>query len=219
MNPTERLAEQRGARRMADLRNSKQGRRAVILANGSSLLDHDLSSIAPDVVVIGCNRSWERQQSDYHVIVEPLHMEDDPHVYKAMHEQGRLVVAGPRYRLPYGLRIDLQPAVRGKRKHHAFSFDLTTGAVLSVDGVGSVVYVCLQLAAWLGIAECHILGLDLCGEHFHGKWSPPANLAKQDDLFKIAAEALRGRMAVYVCGSPASHCTAFPKSDFTEVCG
>lgn len=212
------------SRPIASIKGALQGRRAVLLANGPTLTNHDLTRLAPDVAVIGCNRSWQVwPEPAYHVIVEPRHLRDHPDVYQRLDAAGRLVVAGPRNVLPLGsLRIDLRPAVRGKRGVHAFSTDLASGAVLSVDGVGSVVYVALQLALWLGVREVHALGLDLGGPHFHGEWAPSLVLAEQDRLFKLAAEALAKpplceRMRVYVCGSPESLCTAFPKSEFQEV--
>lgn len=88
-----------------------------------------------------------------------------------------------------------------------FSLDLGLGVVTGVKGVGSVAYVALQLAVWLGFSPIYFVGLDLHGPKFTGEGT--GNLAAMDGLFRLARAALPESVRIYNC-SPESRCTAFP---------
>ena len=90
-----------------------------------------------------------------------------------------------------------------------FSRDLTTGVVVSVNGVGSVAYVALQLAVWMGFNPIYFYGLDLHGPKFTGE--PAGGLAGMNGLFLAARRELPELIEIYNC-SPGSRCTAFPAS-------
>lgn len=170
----------------------------VLLANGGSLLDHDLSKIT--YPVIGLNHSWSLYPNPkYHLALDYGHYRLDPDVYQGLDK--KLFVMGERW--PVGCRIKFHPSAH-------WSWDLEEGATVGWQTVGSVVYVGLQLAVYMGFNPIYILGLDLKGEHFHNRWPVSETLPKQNLLYRMAAKELAGKVEVFNV-SPHSECDAFPK--------
>lgn len=193
----------------------------AILANGRSLLKHDLSRLT--CPTIGVNRAW-RYNPTYHVCSDDIHGRKEPEVYARLDREGRLfVVDSPNWKV--GMRLPLIWRRRRPRPTPPpFSFDLLAGVQVAIESNaahGSVVYVALQVACWLGFDTIYILGLDLKGPRFvDDGWSQAPSdeiLKRQDALFQWAQEWTKGKVRIYNCGSPNSACTAFDKVDFEQL--
>lgn len=197
---------------MIAFRNLHAGETCAILANGSSILEHDLSRVR--CKTLGVNRAWELLWPTYHLTLERAHYDADPAVYDRLASEGRLFHMGA---LPVGHVIPNAAPFPGAKRARFWSDDLTVGAVSQVGTVGSVAYVALQLAAYLGFAVVYFLGLDLGGEHFHGCWPASPEIARQNVLFQHAAHALRDRVAVWNVGSPDTRDRVWPRISFEEA--
>lgn len=187
------------------------GEPVAILANGPSLLRHTLAEIP--CRTIGLNRSWEKHRSTYHLTIEQAHEDAHPLVYAGLEALGCLFTMGEGWKYP-GTVIPTYPPAWCKL--HPFSRDLEAGAVIGWDGIGSVAYVALQLAVWMGFARVYYLGLDLGGDHFHGDWPASQTLASQNRLFRAAIPYLDDTQ-VFVCGNADSQCDAFQKVPFSAL--
>lgn len=190
---------------LSAFRNLHQGEPVAILGNGPTLADHDLARLT--CKTIGTNMSWLKALATYHVAVEHGQAGRDPGVYRGLDAMGRLFVAGGGWNIGHVMNI-LNP-------HHGapeFSRDIEDGVVVSMDGCGSVVYVAIQLAAYMGFTPIHLLGVDLYGEHFHGRWATSEMIERQNELFAHVPEDVK----VYVVGSPESR-ARFPKLTFEAV--
>lgn len=197
-----------------------RGEPLALLANGPSILDHDLSRIP--FPTMGVNKSWKLHDATYHVTLESSHWQADPDVYRAMAGKKKLFVLGdvsstrtwarswPWDPAPNELRV----VYPGNALYFPFSTDAEKGVVEGWNGVGSVTYVALQLAHYMGFRAVYCLGLDLRGPHFHGEWAPSLMLERQNELFTQVPTSL----GVRVVGSPES-AAIFPKITFEEMLG
>jgi hypothetical protein len=189
---------------IASFKDRHAGEPVALLANGASILNHDLGRIT--CRRIGMNRSWELSWPDYHVVLHAEQEMKHPEVYKRLASEGRLFAAGAYFeKFPQCIRI---PIVTG-----TFATDLTEGVVVSINGAGSVAYVALQLAAYMGFAPIYFLGLDLSGEHFHREWNVSPLIGRQNELFDHTPKDLE----VWNVGSPDSACRRFLHKRFDEV--
>ena len=189
---------------LSRFKDKHKGLPVVILANGASLLKHDLSRLG--IMTMTMNRSWLCVPwPDYHVCLETKHLRDFPQVYDRLAKEGKLFVAGP---WPLGHCIPIL-----SERVTKFSRDLESGVVTQIGDVGSVAYAALQVAAYMGFAPIYFLGLDLSGPHFHGQWETSKRISAQDSLFRHTPSDVK----VYNVGSPESLCTAFPKLTFDQM--
>lgn len=132
------------------------------------------------------------------------HETNHPEVYKRLADEGRLFVSGACFKR--GVQIPIA-------KSGTFNRDLANdGVVISLDGIGSVAYVALQIAVYMGFSPIYFLGLDLGGPHFHKEWDVTPIIERQNELFAHVPE-----LEVYNVGSPESRCERFPKLEFGEV--
>lgn len=177
---------------LAAFKDRHRGQPAVILANGATLKDHDLSRLS--CRTIGINRSYDLHDADYHVCLERAHALRDPEAYVKMARAGKLFVAGE-WEIGHVMPILSERITR-------FSRDIPSGVVTQVREIGSVSYAALQLAAWLGFSPILFLGLDLAGGHFHGDWPASKTIHRQRELFLHTPPDIA--RAVYVVGSPNS---------------
>ncbi len=188
--------------------NIAKGHQLLILAPGPSLRDHDIASAK--CATMGMNESFMTFWADYHVAIEIDQWDQYPGVYRKMDTDGRLLVAG---KWPVGRRVPLLPPPA--RDRTPFSFDLDIGAVEGVEGFGSVAYLSLQIAVWMGFTDIYFAGLDLGprdGEGHAGVDRPSDPLmVHQNELFHIAAAELAGTRHVVKVIGEGSRCTAFPK--------
>lgn len=184
----------------------------VLLANGETLLDHvrDLPRIA--CPVIGLNQSWQVYPAPlYHVTLDYSHYKLDPAVFDGLKAQNKLFTMGQRWTGTVRIPICSDDAV-------FWCWDLEKdGAKIGWQSVGSVAFVTLQLAVYMGFDPIYFVGLDLGGEHFHKRWKTNSHLHQQDMLFRMAAKRLDGKVKVLNAGSPNSRCTAFPLCGFDEL--
>jgi hypothetical protein len=181
----------------------------AIMANGASILSHDLSKVT--CPTIGTNRSWELLWPTYHVVLHAEQALNNPDVYQRLASEGRLFAAGGYFaeKLPRCTRIPFSPG----GSFGSFSTDLEQGVVASLNGVGSVAYVALQLAAYMGFQPIYFLGLDLGGPHFHKEWDTSPLIERQNELFDHTPRGLE----VWNVGSPQTACRRFPKMAFDAV--
>lgn len=197
-------------------RDIREGKTVAILANGPSLAWYDFERVTVDT--IGMNDSFFSHWADWHVAVERDQWDQYPGVYRKKADERRLFVLGA---WPVGNVIaPLGP--EAVRIGGPFSFDLEQGAVAGVNGFGSVAYVALQLAVWMGYSHIYFLGLDLGpvggAGHFHGDRPADPLMVHQNELFHLAEEELRGHQcSVAIVGD--SRCTAFPRAapEFAET--
>lgn len=191
--------------RLSVFRNLHAGQAVAILANGASILDHDLGAIT--CPTIGTNRSFDLHWPTYHIVIDKKQDQGlAKDAFRRLADEGRLFVAGAYWKM--GTKI---PFHLGDLK---FSRDLEKdGVVESLNGVGSIAYSALQLAAFLGFSPIYFLGLDLHGDHFHKEWKPSPLMERQNDLFDQTPSDL----AVINVGSPETRCRRFPKVAFAEV--
>jgi hypothetical protein len=186
---------------IAKFKDLHTGEPVCIMANGASILDHDLSRVS--CKTIGTNRSWELLWPTYHVIVDSRQETGHDETYRKLASEGRLFVSGECFKR--GHKISFGGG--------SFSRDLSEGVVISLDGIGSVAYVALQIAAYMGFRPIYFLGLDLGGPHFHKEWDVTPIIERQNELFAHTPSDLE----VFNVGSPESRCSKFPKMAFGEV--
>lgn len=187
---------------IADLHNRERGA-VLICASGPSIIQHPLKD-AP-VPIITMNKLWQLVWPAYHVALHIEHFEQDTQIYNALARENKLVVAGDSW--PIGIKMGFWPTSEPK-----FSRDLILGVIEGWGSGGSVAYVALQLAVWLGFRDIYFAGLDLKGKHkFNGE--PVGDLQGQQKLFKEAARVLDKLVDVKVIGKD-SACEAFPKVDW-----
>jgi len=153
------------------------------------------------------NRAWSRRVwPDHHVAVDYDQYKLTPAIYHDLSDMGRLFVCGSKWPCGVNIPFNLDDRV-------VFSHDLEQGVVESVGQCGSVVYVALQLAAYMGYGPLYVIGLDLSARRYDGSASPDG-IWEQNNLFRHAAMAL----TVNVWNlSPGSRCDAFPKKSFAEA--
>jgi hypothetical protein len=177
----------------------------VVMGTGSSLQKHDATRISCPVMTT--NIAWQRRwMPDFHVCVETDQYKTAPAIYKDLHDAGKLFVLGETW--PVGHKLGI------RQDGELFSHDLEQGVVVSMDGFGSVLYVALQLAEYMGFGPIYVMGLDLGGPRFDGSKASD-NIEKQNKLFLHAAAVMTTQ--VFNVGSPDSRCTAFPLADFSVV--
>lgn len=187
-----------------------------LLCNGNSIKAHDLSLI-PDDRIVTMNRSWDLRWPTVHVVADSaIHMGRHPDIYKRLDSEDRLFKLGKGgddfQELGYAMHSFPYP----KSKDRGFSRDILEGAILSFGRQGSVGYVALQLAVWLGFNPIYFLGLDLGGPHYYGTPSSP-NILEMNSLY-MASKPHLAEMGVsaYTVGSPQSACTAYPHISYEE---
>jgi hypothetical protein len=190
-----------------DLRGRFPDLGAIILANGPSL-DIQETRVCRragrgDVLTFGLNRSWMLHPADFHVLAEQDQLREAPRYFDYIAKKGRLIAACD---TPNGWPEGTLVIPEYRASYDTWSWDLTQGVVSSVGGVGSVAYVALQLAVWMGCRPVYWYGLDLSDTKFEGS---PARADRQVPMFDKAAKIL-GDYPVYVVGSPKSNCRAWP---------
>jgi hypothetical protein len=196
---------------VASLRDRAKGKPALILANGPSLerYAHSGRFCSWPGITVGMNRSWMVHPADLHVVLEHDQVNEAPRFYEYLAKRGRLIAQGMNASAwPEGT-ILLQEY---RSTFDRWSWDLTQGAVSGWDGAGSVAYVALQLAVWMGCRPVYFVGLDLSGPKFDGS---PAHAEGQAKLFDTAAKLL-GDYPVYVVGDE-GRCTTWPRVTWKEI--
>jgi hypothetical protein len=192
---------------IASLRDRYDRTPALLLANGPSLHVPHLCDF--EHVTIGVNRSWMVHPASYHVVLEHDQVNEAPRLYEYLAKRGRLIAQGMNAAAwPEGT-ILLQEY---RSTFDRWSWDLTQGAVSGWEGAGSVAYVALQLAVWMGCRPVYFVGLDLGGPKFDGS---PAHAEGQAKLFDTAAKLL-GDYPVYVVGDE-GRCTTWPRVTWKEI--
>jgi hypothetical protein len=187
----------------------------AIIANGSSVLSHDLGRIPSTVKVMTVNRSWSRRiWPDVHLALDWKQQEACPAVYEDMAQRKILYVAGAKW-LPY-VKLGAHELQFMNIPNKLWSWE--PGKIVEAfGGTGSVVYAAMQLACHLGHSTLYVLGLDLWGPRFDQSKASDA-LTAQNVLFGAAANVLRkGGIEVFNVGSPDSLCRDIPKMTFEEM--
>ncbi len=200
---------------MLEWKNIHAGEACAILCNGPTLSDHCLTKI--DCVTVGLNMSWVLHDASYHVAT------DSRQFYK-MRKAGRWPLRlftgtnGPQS--VTSSHVTPITILEGD----AWSWDLEKGAYLR----GTVTYLALQLAAYMGFKTINMIGLDLCRRDGQPKFKGhPDNWKREiafsdknaDGQIKVmayAAEELAGNVEV-INLSPISACESWPKKKFEEV--
>lgn len=184
----------------------------AVLFNGPSLANHNLWAIKEaGIPIIGMNRThdghkgYDGPQPDYLCVV------DDVWTINKNVRAHPCVIDG-------STNKDDSGGYRVARNFRAapFSFDLQLdGYVPPVPC--STGHLALQLAVYAGFTEIYCLGLDMAGGHFDGtKGSLNFNMARKYHEAQAPILLSRG-IHVYVCGSPSSKCTAFPRATFEQL--
>jgi hypothetical protein len=188
------------------VRDAWAGRPCAIIANGPSVLEHDLTLLS--MPTLGLNRRVV--PTTFHLVADRAHLDRD---YDGLHRlaaQGTLFVLGDHW--PFGVKI----AIADGTPWFPWSDDLELGVVTSLGSTGTVVYPALQLACWLGSRDIYLIGVDLTGDtKFDGSpASPPDVHSRMDSLLchAVAPMVSLGARA-YVVGEQ-SRCRAFPKVPF-----
>lgn len=214
---------------ISSFRGKHAGQVCAILANGPSLKKHDLSRLR--CPTIGTNRSWELLWPTYHVVCDGAHYKQNPEVYEKLHKEGRLFVHEMvgKNNWPVGIKLygPLNKHMTGGKTPLPFSLDIEQGVQLYHGPVGSVGFLALQIAVYMGFSKVFFLGLDLQGLHFYPRLSDEKYPQKLQDilnaqipLYGLAASVLREYkvpVEVYVCGSPESKCEFWPKVPFEAL--
>lgn len=168
-------------------RNYLLGAQCLILANGPSLREAVDKPMPQDLVTIGVNQSWRLfPNAELHVAADfsQQSFEGAEDFYRMKSSRGELFATEAWFR---GVPIKLLPPGA------TWSSDLNYGAVLDRNGVGSVTYLALQLAWWLGCQPIYICGLDLEGPKFTGE---PSAVSRQNELFALTPPHVRGHVSV-----------------------
>lgn len=169
------------------LKDRHRGGTVAIIANGPSILEYDLERIPCPCITV--NRAWMRRWPDWHVCCETDHFLEAPGVYRQLNREGKLWTHGAAWPHGLGHRLDVFP---GDRDKEPFIWDINRGVVEGWGTSGTVSYVALQVAVWLGFVRVFYVGLDLRGDKkFTG--APVGNLEGQVSIFVKAAPLLRER--------------------------
>lgn len=145
------------------LRERERGRRAFVLANGPSVLEHDLSRLRGELV-IGMNASplLERE----HGFASAYYAVSDRRFLTHPEKRGLAVdgaAAGAVRVLRSELAADDDPALRDRTAYvrplgrDGFSWNLAAGYYFGC----TTTMLALQLAAYLGCRDIYLLGVDL----------------------------------------------------------
>ena len=187
---------------IADFKGNHVGREVLLLGNGPSL--RSTGNIAPGVLLMGMNQSWRVfPRPDYHVVLD-ITQESQPGGRAALRELGdRLFTICP---FDYGISINLLTDL--PQRSVTFSRDLTHGVVVDAHGVGSVMYMALQLAEWMGFARIWITGFEMGGPKFTGQ--PTGIIHRQQELFRLTPEDVRAKVRVI---APTA-CTVFEVAEW-----
>ena len=192
----------------------------AILCNGPTLGDHakagNLKKLPCET--IGLNRSWQVARSSYHVMIDPVQMEDYVRITKQPLSSIPNLYTGENGP-PAATRLKVLDSTEPR-----FSFyPLELGVWLC----GAVTWVALQLAVSFKRNPIYLIGLDLkprgtTGKFWGGPWDPNAE-ARQRELFGYARGFL-GQTGVEIIHvlydkPEESKCWAFPKHRFDRVFG
>lgn len=188
----------------------------AIIANGESVLKHDLQRIPQSVKVLTLNRAWSlRMWPDYHMALETAQAKEAPSVYEDMAQRGILWVAGSDW-LPLVKKGAHELKYRSET-NKLWSWEMDKGIVEGFAGTGSVTYAAMQLACMLGFTTLHMLGLDLGPTRFDGSKSSP-RIEAQRVLFQTAYSSLRKRgLEAFLVGSPESKVKDIPHMTFEDM--
>jgi len=228
----------RSRKQLRALKNTHLGQRCVIIGNGPSLQQTDLS-LLKDEITFSLNRGYlfyDRvgKHCTYHVTVNGLVIEQFWHELEAL-PNTRFVTWGQRHPLPQdtqtifigGPMLDLTPRFCSDP-----SRDLWTGA--------TVTFVALQLAYYLGFRQVILIGVDhnfatkgtankeVVSEgtdpnHFHpdyfGKgvrWQLP-DLEVSEKAYRLAKAAYEADGREILDATLGGKLEVFPKIDFEQV--
>lgn len=153
----------RNERRIRSLHNSAAGKRIFIIGNGPSLRDTDLTSLK-DEITIGTNSIFLNRQNmgfdvTHYVVEDYLVAEDRTEEILAMKGPTKWFGNYLRYAIPHAedtLWTNVSVDYREFREWPKFGRDL--GRIAFVGG--TVTYLCIQLAYYLGAAEVVLVGVD-----------------------------------------------------------
>lgn len=159
-------------KRLLSLKNVYQGRRGFIIGNGPSLNKVDLD-LLKDEVTIGCNgifMLFSRMNSlpTFYTVEDTLVAEDRAEVINKIRGTTKI--------FPYDLRYCLKPNgntifINFCRTYPGFPKFSTNGESLVYWG-GTVTFMNIQLAYYLGIREVYLIGMD-------HDYKPPSPLDEQ----------------------------------------
>ena len=189
-------------------------RRAAILCNGASILEHDLSK--NDCETIGINASWKLIQSTHHVMTDSAQWEMYERETGKKAEDMRGLVTGPNG--PGEVKVQVHRSHIPAWSTDPFGF----GVYLC----GSVTHMALQLAvhAWQ-YKELYFIGLDLypqksgSGKFYGGQWHASAEVRQRETL-AYARAIMWERYAIRVWNvNPDSKCASFEHKSFEECFG
>lgn len=211
-----------------DYRNLHRDATCFILARGPSINNLDLTQLHDPGTyphyrtmpkVIGLNNTWELAPCDYTVVAELGWLDKYPDIYSHYDRQGSLFVVGAPPYCKTGIGVPAYCHPDSTPPPEPFSLSPAFGVVLGWNNVGSVAYVALQIAVWMGFSTINFLGLDLTGPHFDGTPATP-DMSGMNRLFVAGAQYLakyRPELQVFNVGSPHSHCTAFPHRTYADA--
>lgn len=211
-----------GEHPLPDWRDKFTGQECLILGNGPSLRGsvvkyYQSKARERGVKVLGLNQSWKLFPDPFlHITVdrsqidrtetEPGYAPDaNKQAYDWLDRQGKLLASlafrecKPR---PLGYHFRPGDAYMFPSK---WSDDCQRGIVVSLEEVGTVMYVALQMAAWMGFERIYICGLDQ-GDWkftFHTQEEDRGGLQREksrtdrhDWLYSFVPERIRERITV-----------------------
>ncbi|WP_129715172.1 6-hydroxymethylpterin diphosphokinase MptE-like protein [Pedobacter sp. SYP-B3415] len=215
--------------------NIHKGQRCFVIANGPSL-KHTNLSLLKDEYSIGMNRIYllfnETFKTTYHAVINELVIEQfrdelaELECTKFIDWKKRDLFKG----------TDMNMLYISQALDDGFSADLSE----KVYSGGTVTYVCLQLAYYMGFSEVVLIGLDHSfkdkgtpnktevrsgddDNHFHPnyfpkgvKWQLP-DLLRSELAYEKARKAFEKDNRKIIDATIGGHCTVFEKADYNSL--
>lgn len=195
-------------------KRSHEGQTCLLLANGPSLDDFPLELVPPSWWVIGMNGSWRKARASYHVLVDRQHAAD---LWNGKWGAG-YVFAVAQAIPPEQPGRNLRPLPWIENIPHV-SDDFDKGVI-----GGSVAFIALQVAAWLGFTRIRLAGVDWKpgkdGRGHFWEGSHPMNPglpAQQKVQFQGVAAVFWQRRIEVLNLNPSSLCRVWPRVTLEEA--
>ncbi|MGY4383037.1 hypothetical protein ACVWYN_000056 [Pedobacter sp. UYP24] len=221
--------------KMKSFHNIHKGERCFIIANGPSLKKTDLSFLKNEYT-IGMNRIYllfnEHFKTTYHAVINELVIEQ----FKDELAELDCIKFIDWKKRDLFKNLDMNYVYISQALQDGFSYDLTK----NVYSGGTVTYVCMQLAYYMGFTEVVLIGLDhnfvdkgtpnktevRSGDdhnHFHPdyfpkgmKWQLP-DLLRSELAYAKAREAYKSDGRKIVDATYGGKCEVFEKVDYLSL--
>jgi hypothetical protein len=194
-----------------ELKNAHKGK-CVLFFNGETLGHHDLWRVRESgATIIGMNRThlghegYKGPQPDYLCAIDPCWF-----------REGSSLLTHPKIINGGTNKVDTGYRVTRNFRMTPFSLDLWWDGFVPATPC-TTGHLAMQFAVYAGFTELFCLGLDFGGGHFDGTKASNHMKIANLHLSRMSGVMRKAGVKTFVCGSPNSNCTAFPKVSFEAI--